>query len=57
MTLKDLVTEFKAYTSQSKEDKKLFLELIKAIAFTADSGGVKFVKLKEATLAKYDLEE
>lgn len=57
MTLKDLVTEFKAYTSQSKEHKKQFLQLIAAIAFTAESEGVKFVKLKEATLAKYDLDE
>ena len=57
MTLKELVTEFKAYVSQSKDHKKEFMGLIKAIAYMTEVDGIKYAKLNEATLVKYDLEQ
>lgn len=57
MTLKELVTEFKAYVSQSKDLKKEFMGLIKAIAYMTEVDGIKYAKLNEATLVKYDLEQ
>ena len=57
MTLKELVTEFKAYVSQSKDHKKEFMGLIKAIAYMTEVDGIKYATLNEATLVKYDLEQ
>ena len=55
MLLKEVIQHFKAFTS-SKEERTAFIKLVSRVAtLVADEGGGKVAKLKEATLAEYNL--
>lgn len=39
------------------EEKKAFITTVSKVAYVNDEGGVKIAKLKEGTLAEYDLDD
>ena len=56
MQLKEVIAHFKPFLT-SKEEKGEFIKMVSRVAYVADEGGAKVVKLKEATLTEYGLEE